>query len=676
MSAPPRPGEAWLRPFLVALTASTALALVCVPQILARAGEPALPLDDSFIHLQFARQLARGHWFEFTPGAGYSSGATSFAWPFALVPFFWLGLDGLELVWATWLLGTLVHAGTVYETWRFGRGLLGGTGGLAAATMVAVFAAFAWFAWSGMETVALAWLLIRTARVAAEHAERRDGRGASPGQLAWLGLVTPLVRPEGALASILVLLVLARDGLHARSFPRGRAALATLAAIAGPLVIPLSHLAGTGHAASSTAMVKHLAFDPYLDRREVLAATLANVGSIVTELLNGGAYTVEFLPEGFVWPVAGGLVALPWLARRHRVEVRAALLVLLAIGTLGPASYATLLWNRVRYLWPFAPAWFLLATTLFVELGHRLGRRVAMAGILAPALAFGLAATLAMKLEGAIDDLATSARAIARQQVRLGRWAAEHLPPNALIGVNDTGALAYLSKRRTFDVVGLTTEGEAPYWAWGPGARFEHWEERHARGEALPTHLIVYRGWLAMPAIEGPFLAEATVVDQTILGGRTMTAMEADDSLLGSGEAPIGPIRGTLVGTLDVADVASERAHRYELGDARSHLCVVRVAQVNEARSLADGGRIERVEDRFQLGERRPLRLVMRVAAEGELEVWASGKRMGIAEVVADGGTLDERAIDFPEGADEVVVRPVDPERFASFHYWWVSRPE
>ena len=126
MSAPPRPGEPWVRPFLLALVPSTLLAVVCTSRILSRAGGPALPLDDAFIHLQYAARLADGSWFEYSHGGGYSSGATSFAWPLAFVPFFWLGMKGLALVPVAWALGTLAHAGVVYETWRFGRGLLGG----------------------------------------------------------------------------------------------------------------------------------------------------------------------------------------------------------------------------------------------------------------------------------------------------------------------------------------------------------------------------------------------------------------------------------------------------------------------------------------------------------------------------------------------------------------------
>jgi len=661
------------RPFLVALVPSLLLAAVAIHRILGRAHEPAPPLDDAFIHLQYAARLAKGHFFEYTPGGGYSSGATSFAWPMLFVPFFWAGLSGLELVWVAWCFGTLLHAGVAYETWRLGRGLVGTTGALAAGAMCTVFGAFAWFAWSGMETLLFAWILLRTARVASEHAERLPAeRRTTTLELAVLGLVAPLTRPEGALATLLAMLTLL-VGLRA-SKERTRTLLAIVVASLGPWLIPLSHRIATGHAASSTAMVKHLAFDPYLDRAGVLASSLANLRLLLTDLLDGGAWTTEFLPEHFVWLLAGGLLALPVLARRRGARWRALMVLGIALGTLGPTTYATLLWNRVRYLWPFAPGWFLLATVLFFEVGHRLGKRAPFLGIVAPALSFGLVATLAMKLDGAVDDLANSARAIAEQQVTLGKWAATELPESASIGVNDTGAIAYLSGRRTFDVVGLTTEGEAPFWARGAGARFEHWERRRAAGLALPTHLIVYRRWMAMPAVEGTTLTEATVHHQSILGGATMTAMVADYSLLGSGEAPFSAPQGRLLGSLDVADAESEAEHGYELGDARSHLCVAEVGFAPDDRPLADGGRIERLQDQFHLG--RPdgaVKLVLRVASPVPLEVFANEKNLGIAALSAEGEGFEERTIVVPAGTDEVVVRPREPARFSSFHYWWFA---
>ncbi len=152
-----------------------------------------------------------------------------------------------------------------------------------------------------------------------------------------------------------------------------------------------------------------------------------------------------------------------------------------------------------------------------------------------PVVAGALVGGLAGHLPYSLDDVAESANAIRRQQGDLGRWARDALPPDAVIGVNDTGAIAYFSGRRTFDVVGLTTLGEGRYWVAGAGSRFEHYERLGVK--RLPTHFIVYPEWFAIPTLEGEWLTERRV-SATILGGENMVASKADWSTLGSGERP------------------------------------------------------------------------------------------------------------------------------------------
>jgi len=67
------------------------------------------------------------------------------------------------------------------------------------------FAANAWFAWSGMETVALGWILMRAVRLAGELREpdARQTRAARAValDLAVAGAIAPLIRPEGLLTA-------------------------------------------------------------------------------------------------------------------------------------------------------------------------------------------------------------------------------------------------------------------------------------------------------------------------------------------------------------------------------------------------------------------------------------------------------------------------------------------
>src|SRR4051812_35386281 len=86
--------QRWL-PYAPVTLATGCLAAYAVHGILARSGHPAVPLDDAFIHFQYAKRLASGHFYSFVEGEGYSSGATSLLWPLVLAPLYLVGLREL-----------------------------------------------------------------------------------------------------------------------------------------------------------------------------------------------------------------------------------------------------------------------------------------------------------------------------------------------------------------------------------------------------------------------------------------------------------------------------------------------------------------------------------------------------------------------------------------------------
>ncbi|WP_437757182.1 hypothetical protein [Sorangium sp. So ce1389] len=759
-SAPPAPSPApsplralaaRAAPYAPALVASGFLGALCIRAVLDQAGRPALPLDDAFIHMQYARRLAEGSFFSFVAGDGYSTGATSLLWPVLLAPFYALGLRDLSLVYAIWALGLVFHAALAVETARLARPLAGPAAAAGAGAMCAGFAAFAWFAWSGMETVAFAWILTRTARLAAALCEpappepavdsaepAHDGSepaaapppttaappptAAAPPPttaappptaasiaraLALAGFVAPLLRPEGALASLLAALALAASAPRpaplqapapARPWPRLRAAASRLLAgrklavapLLGPLVVPALNQLLAGHATSSTTAVKWLLGNPTYDGPTLRAAVLENARLLVTDVINGGQWTAVFLPEGSAAVIALGAVALVVAAHRRGRPVHAAVVAALALGTLLPCTYLSFLWNRVRYVWPFAPAWIVMAACLARELGDAARRLRRPIHHVTPLVAGAFAGALSARIPWAVHDLANSARAIDRQQVWLGRWAALHLPEDARIGVNDTGALAYFSGRRTFDIVGLTTEGEARYWVAGAGSRFEHYEKLPA--ERRPTHFIVYPHWMACPPVLGRELIDATVVDQAILGGTTMVAYEARWSLLGSGALPVRTVPGErILDELDVSDLESEAAHAYALEPLADQRNVALALSAPESSApgeldpsrleIADGGRFYRTADRFVahlVAAPAEARLVLRVASDdgAELAVSVAGEEVGTVEV--PGGPWVERAVPLPaarlSGPTPIAITLRRGSGFNAFHYWIAGR--
>lgn len=637
---------------------SLALAIWTAGAVLkASGGEVGAPLDDSYIHFQFAKSFARFRPFEYVAGQPPVPGATSILWPVLLTPAIWLGASGAGLVKLTWALGFASLFGQACEVYLSAKRFLSRPLALAGGALVLTFSANTWFAASAMEVVPLGYVLLRTARRSAEFLETPESVWRRR-ELLLLAFVGVLLRPEGALAALSAAAVLAW---------RGR--WSALVALLSPLSVPLINWSFTGSATQTTTLAKWLLTNPYYHDR-LLSSVLGNVELFYGTLLNGQQWSWTFIPEGYRLV---GLACLPalWLAaERARARGHAALLCLLGVGILLPATYETFLVNRLRYLWPFSGPWLLGLAALGELLAAALLRFrpwLVSAGLVVPALAgYGFVQLLPVS----VGDVAQSAAAITAQQVALGRWAAAALPKDARIGVNDAGAISFYSERQTFDVVGLTTRGEARYWVGGAGSRFEHYE-RLSRA-ALPSHFIVYPEWFAIPSLLGQCLYERRVDGATILGGPLMVACEADYSSLGSGAEPLVEMqRRPKLDELDVADLDSEAAHDYRL-----YWALPQDNLVQSGFGHVDGGRARRRLEAFRLVLEPDGSLVLRLSTDTatRLELFVEEARLASLEVAP--GSFQELVVPLPasgaRGRKALSLR--SSQEITVLHYWSFGR--
>src|SRR5439155_27355529 len=113
--------DPWLYRFFAGACVVWSAALFYGAMHLQTNGVWSAPLDDVFIHFDYARASARGYPFQWCAGNGYSSGNTSLTYPFVLA-FGWLvGFRGLSLMewaalvacWSTF--GFLLAAGRLAE---------------------------------------------------------------------------------------------------------------------------------------------------------------------------------------------------------------------------------------------------------------------------------------------------------------------------------------------------------------------------------------------------------------------------------------------------------------------------------------------------------------------------------------------------------------------------------
>lgn len=451
----PAPGAVWIS---AALTLALAVFLVREWQIAGPVGLSGFPLDDPWIHFQLARNLAEGHGFAYNPGVPVA-GSTAPLWTVLLAAAFALFGSHPALAKAIGIaaaLATALLARRLASTWTGIPAL-----GLLAGVVTALAAPLVWGALSGME-VALAALLV-TAVLLAHTAERE-----------WLtalllGLAT-LARPESVLLVPLVWL--------SRPVTLRRTAIlfAVVGAVLAPAVAFNLVTAGAPWPATASAKIEGGLIGLLSGAREPLATTLAR---------QPWQFEAEWAETLWRANVLLPLLLLPglWILWRRlgRVALPAAALLLQPLGMALLAPYRGPAFQEGRYAAHLLPMAIVAAVMALIPLAGRprLGRAAATALIIA-----GLAA-----LPDAALRYAWAVQNIDAMQVHLGRWAAAHTPREARLGLNDVGAIAYVSRREVVDLMGLVTPAIIPYRRDGEAGVLRYLER------ACPDYLIIFPAW-------------------------------------------------------------------------------------------------------------------------------------------------------------------------------------
>jgi len=128
---------------------------VCAAFLIGQPGD--LPMDDAYIHLQYADNLAHEHRLVFNPGEFTGIGATSILWVLLLAAFKEVGVPTLIAAKAMGMAAFVIATWCVYDLSRaLHRRLLGERSEFAPLFTTALFVLsgnMVWFALSGMETM-------------------------------------------------------------------------------------------------------------------------------------------------------------------------------------------------------------------------------------------------------------------------------------------------------------------------------------------------------------------------------------------------------------------------------------------------------------------------------------------------------------------------------------------
>ncbi|MFN8010758.1 MAG: hypothetical protein U0P81_05080 [Holophagaceae bacterium] len=482
-----------------ALAAGLALFLATQRRLSGVGAWSSFPLDDTWIHLHFARNLAEGHGFSSNPGVPVA-GSTAPLWTLLLAAGHGLG-GGPPFAKAAGIacaLGTAGMAARLAALWT-GRRLLGWTAGLA----VALTGPMLWGALSGME-VSLAALLVTTALVL--HTLRRPAAAATA-----LGLAV-LARPESIL--LLPLLLLAGPLTLRRALATALPPLLLLA----PWILFNLKTGGSPLPVTASAKIEG-GLVAFLRGAREPARTL---------LLDRPG---EFLSAWVLWLSRANILLPPlalvglgglWLRPGRRAALPAALLLLHPLGMALLAPYRGPAFQEGRYSIHLLP----LALVAALAGAHALGRLAVAAGWGRARVPLAAAALLLLagirELPGAAVRNGEAVQNISAMHESLGRWVADHTPPEARLALNDVGAIAYLSRREVVDLMGLVTPAILPYRREGEAGVIRFVEA------VRPDYLIIFPGWFTLLPRTPGFRAvhRVRLVRNRVAGGDEMVVYE------------------------------------------------------------------------------------------------------------------------------------------------------
>lgn len=650
--------------------------------------EWSAPLDDVFIHFDFARATAQGFPFQWYPGNGYSSGGTSTLYPFVLAIGYSLGFSGLKIMhWAgmvacVCVLATLIAARGLFSslpTW---------TAYLAPPALLGI-GALSWSLFSGME-VALFLALWGGGFVAFTKLERlgQSARGslrtvaARALALGAWGAALVATRPEGAVCVLFL-------GLFAAyPFARqsgARVAFFSLVLVGTPAALllfaqALINRALTGDFSAAGALSKLEIYHPYLTGEQVFDAWLFHVKYQILRVTQYHFTNVAAF-GWIVWVFAGLALVFP-KTRKH------AALLWSSAGSwvLVVALNGQVRWQNERYTMP-AVAFLMLAAALgfaaLLSYDYRKFKRPGVRVLVYAASLSGVAAFVWHQAPRFVEQVwffGRASRNIYDQHVRAGRVLKNQLRARRVL-LSDAGAIVYASDLPAVDLIGLGGYEGLPFaraGRLGAGAALELIERLPAAKR--PDTMALYPSWWGtLPVWFGEKITEIPVRGNVICGGPSKVLYRADWSPFDGSATPAGTPKLRIADTLDVADIISESAHSFRLSQRGvGHVVMSMADQARHGQRVWDAGRLlgPGYSAQFALGafaEGRSVTLHLRTTPldgsrvkvrAGTHEVFVSGpKARGFSELEV---TLPPEAV-----TQELEITLEAPDKtIAVYHLW------
>ena len=665
-------------------------------------GTLSLPLDDSYIYFQYARQVAEGHFLRYNTGDSPTTGATSLLYLALLVPGCWLGFYGSGMVVYALVLGFVSLLASLWLMRRLGALLGDGTSGTAAALLLLLCGPLLWGYFSGMEIGLFACLILLVI-----YQFSRESASGRFRYTVWAAAALTLARPEGVLLACFVTVTMVRQG-------GSRQRWSTLVFYGMPLIVFLAQMGlyalltgsfGTSGVASkwrfsaphvSILHVLRLMLFDFLDiLKGVLGGSLGEQTSVNLFAYDGNSRRAFFGPFFLLFFALGLTPGLADECRTRRLGVYSLAGVLFFSGILASCSIEEADAHFNRYQQPFLPLFLLMGTVGIFRVGTWIGEksRSLGLGLVGFYAFFGLCSTAFFAV--AYGETCSD---ISRMQLPMARYIDRHLPMSARVAINDAGALKYFGNRYIVDLVGLVSPGFSRAWRHGSGSLYERLEAMPPG--ARPEFFAIFPNWFRFEEIgllrplHGIRLFNPSIVDAEKVLYRANWRLANSGNVVQSDSLKQALAGWTVVDRVDVADLENEGAHGYrsrvwQPGQQEANLLLRQACEGDATTEVVDGGRTVTGDERMhvRLWTGRPARMVMRsvTGIREHFQVYCNGLQVG--EVRRAGGSgrvwTEFVAAEIPAhltGDVWVETRAMHEggavAPIVSFHYWFYQPGE
>ncbi|HEX2908279.1 MAG TPA: hypothetical protein VHO69_15515, partial [Phototrophicaceae bacterium] len=429
------------------------------------AANGGFPLDDSWIHQVYGRNLAQTGQWAFVPGIP-SAASTSplytvlLALGYALnVPYtLWTHTLGALALWLAGVFGARLAERLLPENPSIG---------LVAGLALVLAWHLIWAAASGMETMLFSLWTLVLLTLAWQELDEPKGAGRAPFLRGVIfGVATALAvmtRPEiiglAGLIGLVMLAVRPQNSWRPFLFWAGGAVLGFGVMITPYLALNLQL---TGGLLPNTAAAKQAEYAPIIEH----LSYPARLWEMFKPLFAGGQW---LLVPGIIYfvIVVGRQIRIARNAWFYLLPVAWALALIALYAARLPAPY-----QHGRYVIPALPA-LIVSGVVGSAWMLRDGRFSLLGRVVSRALAVAAALGFIYFVFAGASVYSRDVQIIDEEMVRAAQWIADQLPPEERLVVHDIGAVGYFAPRFILDLAGLVSPEIVPFihdkdrlWDW------------------------------------------------------------------------------------------------------------------------------------------------------------------------------------------------------------------